>query len=261
MRVGAVVLAGGEGLGTEPAPRYKGLTAIAGRPMIAWVVDALDACETVSEIAVVVPDGEDVGEWGALVDHLVVSDASFMDNALAGLSVFDGQDSVLVVTGDVPALTAAGVDDFVFRSVESGAAFSYPLVSEADMQAQFPGSVRSYVAVDGEKVTGGNMMLVTPEVVRRARDLGELLFEARKSPVALARILGGPFVVRYATGRLRVLDVERKMGDMLGVKCTALHTREASIGADVDKAGDVVLVERVLYSRTSGSKRGSRSEL
>jgi hypothetical protein len=229
--------------------------------MVAWVIEALDASQTVSEIAVVVPDKKGAGDWGASVDHLVESDGSFIDNALAGLSVFDERHPVLVVTGDVPALTATAVDDYVVRSLESGAAFTYPLVAEEDMEAQFPGSARSYLAVDGEKVTGGNLMLVTPEVVRRGRDLGERLFEARKSPISLARILGGAFVLRYAAGRLRVLDVERKMEHMLGVRCVALHTREASIGADVDKVGDVVLVERVLYSRTSGRKRGSRSEL
>jgi GTP:adenosylcobinamide-phosphate guanylyltransferase len=261
VRVGAVVLAGGDGVVTDGTVRFKGLTPVADRPMVEWVVEALKACEKVSEIAVVVPDDVDVGAWTALVDHIVVCDASFIDNVIAGLSVFGGQSSVLVVTGDVPAITAPGVDEYISRSLKSGAALTYPLVSAEDMEAQFPGSARSYIKVDGRRVTGGNMMLLSPELVSSRRDLGERLFQARKSPVALARILGGGFVLRYVTGRLRVSDVERKMGQMLGARCVALHTREASVGADVDKAVDVVVVERVLYSRTSGRNCGSRSEM
>jgi GTP:adenosylcobinamide-phosphate guanylyltransferase len=261
VRVGAVVLAGGEGVADGEVVRFKGLTAVAGRPMVAWVVDALRACETVSEVAVVVPDDYDVGEWAEFVDYVVVSDAPFIDNVIAGLSVFGDRDAVLVVTGDVPALMPSGIDDYVARSLACGAAFTYPLVSAEDMERQFPGSARSYVKVDGCRVTGGNMMLVSPELVRRGRGLGERLFQARKSTAALARILGGVFVLKYVSGRLRVSDVERKMGELLGARCAALHTREASVGADVDKAVDVVVVERVLYSRTSGRNCGSRSEI
>lgn len=261
MRVGAVVLAGGDGVGADAAARFKGLTPVAGRPMVEWVVEALKACETVSEIAVVVPDRSDMGAWSALVDHMVVSDTSFIDNVIAGLSVFGAQDPVLVVTGDVPAITAGGIDDWVARSLESRAALTYPLVSAHDMEAQFPGSARSYIKVDGRQVTGGNMMLLSPELVINRRDLGERLFQARKSPVALARVLGGGFVLKYATGRLRASDVERTMGELIGATCAALETRDASVGADVDKTADVVVVERVLYSRTSGRNCGSRSEM
>lgn len=260
MRVGAVVLAGGDGVGVDADARFKGLTTVADRPMVEWVVEALKGCETVAEIAVVVPDDDGMGAWTALVDHVVVSETSFIDNVIAGLSVFGAQDPVLVVTGDIPALTSAGADDYVARSLESGAALTYPLVSAEDMEAQFPGSARSYVKVDGRKVTGGNMMLLSPELVINRRDLGERLFQARKSPVALARVLGGGFVLKYATGRLRVSDVERKMGELIGARCVALDTRDASVGADIDKTADVVVVERVLYSRTSGTNCGSRSE-
>lgn len=255
-----MVLAGGDGVGADAGARFKGLTPIAGRPMLDWVVEALKACETVAEVAVVVPDDNGTGAWAALADHLVVSDTSFIDNVIAGLSVFGAQDPVLVVTGDVPAITASGIDDYVARSLESGAALTYPLVSAEDMETQFPGSARSYVMVDGRRVTGGNMMLLSPELVIARRDLGERLFQARKSPVALAQILGGGFVLKYATGRLRVSDVERKMGELIGAKCVALGTSDASVGADVDKVVDVVVVERVLYSRTSGRNCGSRSE-
>ena len=260
MRVNAMVLAGGEGAVIDPTVRIKGLVPIAGRPMIEWVVDALRDASTIAEIAVVVPTTENLGSWAERVDHIVVSDGPFIDNALAGFSAFAGDEPVLAATGDLPALTPEAIDDFVRRSLDAGADFSYPLVPAEEMEAQFPGSQRTYVKVSGGKVTGGNMMVLAPEVVRRNRDLGQRLFDERKSPVGMARVIGVPFIFKYVTGQLRVDDVERKMQQLLGARCVAVYTKYASIGADVDKPIDVVVAERVLYARASGRNSPNSAE-
>lgn len=253
MKVDAVVLAGGEGAIIDPTVSTKGLVPIAGRPMIEWVVDALRASESIGEIAVVVPTSEGMGDWVDKVEHLVISDANFIENAIAGCDVFRDKEYVLGATGDLPALTPSAIDDYVERSIASGAEVTYPLVRAEDMEAQFPGSQRTYVKVAGGPVTGGNMMVMVPDVVSRNREVVQALFDTRKSPVAMARVIGIPFIFKYITGRLRVDDVERKMGQLLGGKCAAIYTTHASIGADVDKPIDVVVAERVLYKRASGT--------
>lgn len=252
MKVDAMVLAGGDGAVIDPTVKIKGLVPIAGRPMIEWVIDALRAADSVAEIAVVVPTAQGLGSWADRVDHLVVSDASFIDNAIAGFTVFGGDRYVLGATGDLPALTPEAIDDYILHSLQSGAEFSYPLVRAHDMEEQFPGSRRTYVKVAGGPVTGGNMMVLSPGLVKRNREIGQRLFDTRKSPVAMARVIGVPFILKYISGRLRVDDVERKMEQLLGARCAAIYTSFASIGADVDKPIDVVVAERVLYARSSG---------
>jgi GTP:adenosylcobinamide-phosphate guanylyltransferase len=256
MSVDAMVLAGGDGAVIDPTVRIKGLVPIAGRPMIEWVVDALRGAESIGEISVVVPSSDGLGEWAKQVDHLVVSDSSFTENALAGLGVFGSDRYVLGATGDLPALTSEAIDDYVEASLATGADLTYPLVRAQDMEEQFPGSQRTYVRVAGGEVTGGNVMLLSPALVARNREIAQRLFDTRKSPVAMARVLGLRFIVRYLTGRLRVDDVERKMEQLLGAPCAAVYTRHASIGADVDKPIDVVVAERVLYE----TRKGMRTE-
>lgn len=246
-----MVLAGGDGAVIDPTVTIKGLVPIAGRPMIEWVVDALRASESVGEIAVVVPTRQGLGAWADKVDHLVISKESFIDNTIAGCAIFKNDRHILGATGDLPALTPEAIDDYVARSLETGAEFTYPLVRAEDMEAQFPGSQRTYVKVAGGPVTGGNMTVMSPDIVRRNREIGQRLFDTRKSPVAMARVIGIPFIFKYVTGRLRVDDVERKMGQLLGAKCAAVYTAHASIGADVDKPIDVVVAERVLYRRNA----------
>lgn len=249
MIVDAVVLAGGDGAVIDPSCRFKGLLAVAGRPMVEWVVDALNASETVDGIAVVVPSAVHFDSWVDRAPRIVVSDESFIDNILAGMSVFAGDRPVLLVTGDVPALTPEAIDDFVGRSIETGADVTYPLIREADLQAQFPGSQRTFVRIADGKVTGGNLMLVNPAVAEANRDIASRVFATRKNPLAMARIIGVRFVFRLLLGKLTVAEVEQKLGALIGGTGAAVFTGHASIGADVDKPADVVVAERILYER------------
>jgi GTP:adenosylcobinamide-phosphate guanylyltransferase len=260
MRVDAVVLAGGDGAVIDPTVRIKGIVPIAGKPMVEWVVDAMRASETVAEVAVVVPTAENLGSWADKVDKLVVSDGSFIDNLVAGVNSFRNDRSVLVTTGDLPALTPEAIDDFVTRSLAANADFSYPLIPKEDMERQFPGSKRTYIKLVTGAITGGNMMVLTPALVDRNREIGQRLFDTRKSPVKMARVIGVTFIVKLLTGRLDPSDVANKMGELLGGSCAAITTSHASIGADVDKPVDVIVAERVLFMRHHGRSGGPTAE-
>ena len=250
--VDAVVLAGGDGAVLDPACRFKGLLPIAGKPMVEWVLDALNSAETVGEVAVVVPTAENLGAWVDRTGKLVVSNGSFVDNILAGVGAFRTDRQVLLVTGDIPALTSEAVDSFVRQSMATGAQATYPLIREADMLDQYPGSERTFVRLADGKVTGGNMMLVEPVLLDRNREIGGRIFATRKNPIAMARVIGVRFVVRLVLGKLTVAEVEAKLGELIGGTGAAVYTSEASIGADVDKPVDVIVAERVLYARARG---------
>ncbi len=251
MKVDAVILAGGDGAVIDPNIRFKGLLPIGGKPMVAWVAEAAKKADAISEVAVVVPTAEDLGPWVDEVDKLVVSDSDFVNNALAGIRAFRNDRPVLVLTGDIPAITPEAIDDFVERSLETGADFTYPLIRKEDILEQFPGSERTFVRLVTGPVTGGNMMLANPALVEQNADIGERLFETRKNALKMARVIGMRFVVKLATGRLCVEEVEAKMVELLGGAGAAIYTRHASIGADVDKPEDVIVAERVLHARKS----------
>jgi GTP:adenosylcobinamide-phosphate guanylyltransferase len=260
MVVDAVVLAGGDGAVIDPSCRFKGLLPVAGRPMVEWVVEALNAAETVDEVAVVVPSAEGLDAWADRAPKIVVSDSSFVDNIIAGVGAFRSDRPVLLATGDIPALTPEAVDDFVRRSLETGAHVTYPIIREADLATEFPGSKRTFVRIAEGRVTGGNLMLIDPTFVERNRGVGDRIFATRKNPIAMARVIGFRFVVRLVLGRLTVEEVEKKLGQIIGGRGAAVFTNHASIGADVDKPIDVVVAERVLYARTKGRNQPRHTE-
>jgi hypothetical protein len=108
-----------------------------------------------------------------------------MDNVLAGAASFRVDRPVLVATGDIPLVTPEAIDDLVRASLEGEADFTYPMVRREEMERQFPGSERTYFRLKSGSHTGGNAMLVNPRLIPAARDLGQRLFDQRKSAVGM----------------------------------------------------------------------------
>lgn len=248
MKVDVVILAGGDGELIDPSCRFKGLLPVAGRPLVEWVVDAFTHAELVNEVAVVMPTAEGLGPWVDRVGKLVVSDRSFMDNVLAGVSAFRVDRPVLVATGDIPLATPDAIDEFVSESLATGADFVYPLISKYDLEAAFPGSDRTYFRLKSGMYTGGNIMLTNPVLIPAVRELGQRLFEKRKSPIGILRIAGVGFVAKFVAGRLEPVDLADKIEQLLGGIGAAV-TAHASLAMDVDKPSDLALVEGLLSQK------------
>ena len=145
MKVDAVVLAGGDGEVIDPTVHIKGLVPVAGKPMVEWVVDAL----RLRRPSVRLPWSCPPPRTSALGRTKSTSSWSRMTASsttlLRACDSFRNDRSVLVTTGDLPALYPEAIDDYVTRSLEAGADFSYPLVPRTAMEEQFPGSQRTYV--------------------------------------------------------------------------------------------------------------------
>ena len=245
-QVDAIVLAGGSGTAIDPDCPIKGLVQVAGRPLVAWVVSALRAASSIRHIAVVIPRGDNLGEWTELADHIVVHDGSFSENIGAGAGALAKDLMFLGVTGDIPALTPEAVDDLVGQTLARKVAVSYPLISEKDIMEQFPGSSRTFFTLKSGKYTGGNAMVADPRLYGRLHDLTQEMFDTRKSAFKMLELIGLPFALKLLSGRLDPTDVENKMAHLMNTSCAAIYTHYASIGADVDKPADIAPVEQIL---------------
>ncbi len=106
MRIGAVVLAAGQGTRMRSA-LPKVVHPIAGRPMVAWVLDALETAGAASTVVVVGHGAEAVRE--ALPEGVAVAvqerQRGTGDAARVGLEALDPScDTVIVACGDTPLL-------------------------------------------------------------------------------------------------------------------------------------------------------------
>lgn len=168
---------------------------------------------------------------------------SFLESLAAGMELVDG-DRFLVVTGDLPCLTREAVDDFIARC-DPSATLNYPIVPIEAAEARFPGMKRTTLALREGRFTGGNLALATTHGMRRAMPTLRAAYEARKSPLRLAAMVGYGTLARVALARLvpaslPISALERAVGRFLGAPVSAVRTEYAEIGADVDNAAQYV---------------------
>ncbi len=171
-------------------------------------------------------------------DALLLERGNALSNLLAALEWLEqsrgrAPDRVLVSATDLPFLNPASVLRFI-RSCPSDAELCLPVVEKTAFESAFPGVKRDYVTLrDGQWKVGGVVMVRAPALLA-ARPHLERIFAARKSPLALARLLGWRFVAKLLIRRATVPELERKVGALLGCRTAALVTPDADLAFDID---------------------------
>jgi GTP:adenosylcobinamide-phosphate guanylyltransferase len=254
--VDAVVLAGGVDTGdiaTELGVVHRPLLAVGGRPIVARVLSALRGASRIGKVALVAPSPVQAAAPADAVDARVEAGDSFVDNMARGVeAIIPGSDHLLVITGDLPLITPAAIDDFVRRSLASCAALCYSIIPKEASERQFPGGRRTYVRLREGAFTGGNGMVVARHLVQAHRALLDRLFTARKHPLKMASVLGIGFIAGLLTHRLTLPYIEARIGAVIGGRAAAIISTYAELGFDVDKLDDLYLCRRVAAS--SGSR-------
>ena len=244
----AIVLAGGDSSHIDAQQPVKGLLEIAGKPMVAWAVEALMHARSIARIIVVIPPNTARGSWAdgiTIVEH----EGSLLDNCESALAVIDGANPLLWLSADVPAITPEAIDDYTQRVTDRGAELTYPMILETDINRVFPGSVRTYMKLREGRMTGGNLFTCTLDVANKVRPIVSSFIDARKDPMAMVRLLGPGVATKFALGSLSIADVERRIDKGFGIKAAGIITPFVEIGVDVDKPADVAPMEKYLQNR------------
>jgi GTP:adenosylcobinamide-phosphate guanylyltransferase len=255
VKVPAIVLAGGKTYGSLAAATgetWRALIRIAGRPIVQFLLDALRQAQSIGKVVLVGPDELDDAIPHSLRDARVPGGAGLAESLFSGLQYLDCSGPVLAVTADVPCITAAAIEDFVQASAACAADLCYSIIPRDVCDARFPGVHRTYVRVKEGSFTGGNATMLRAEAMMEKEDLIRQLYQARKSPLRLASLLGPRFVVGLLLGRAAIADIERRASQILGASARAVVSRYAELGFDVDKLDDLVTARKALGEQSKG---------
>lgn len=239
MEVDAVILAGDQ--------EGRSLLPVGSRPIIAWVVEALLASGRIRRLVVAGPP-----ELASALPPdvtLVPAGRTAVDSALNGAAAFPEAEWLLLVTADIPLLKPEAVRDFLDRCRERPADFYYPIVSRECNEASYPGVERTYVRLRDGTFTGGNMVLIKTSALLTCARRGRELVRLRKSPLALSRLIGLKFIIKFLTHRLTIAEAEKHFSRLLGARGVGIISPYPEIGIDVDKESDLELARRVLGNR------------
>lgn len=252
MKWTAVVLAGSRGA-ADPVARaagvsHKAFAPVAGRPMIAHVLDTLAACRSVGRVIVAIePDAPAIPRTGA---ERITAARSPSLSALAGFEA--AGPPMLVTTADHPLLTAEMVETLIAQAVASGADVAAavairPVVEEAGSTAR-----RTYLKFRDAQVSGCNLFaLMTPEA-RAALAFWRTIETERKRPWRIAWAIGPGTLIAYLAGLLSSRGAARAVGRAAGCRAALVQLPFPDAAHDVDKPEDLAFAERRLAERRAG---------
>jgi GTP:adenosylcobinamide-phosphate guanylyltransferase len=246
----ALILAGGPAppeLCTATGCPDRALIPLLDQPMVARVLAALRATPGVEKIAVA-GSAQTLSAVSGVVP--VEAGGRMVDNLQRGLAATSSE-TVIVCTCDIPLVTGATFEAFVHLAKERHLELAYPIVQRTTSEAAFPGGQRTYARLSDGEFTGGNAVIVPRRIVQQVVELIDVAYNARKNPMALAKILGPAFVMKFLSKRLSIAEVELKASRVLGCRAGAVVMTDASIAFDVDKPADLEVARRALSARTT----------
>lgn len=228
----AVVTAGGRIAGEyayDAATTVKALAPVRGETMLTRVLSALSAAGA-DRIAVV--GGNEVRAACGGGVRFVDESPSGAENVLRALRAWPDEGALLYATSDMPYVTAAAVRDFVERAPKDAVAIA--LTEHADFTARFPDAPPFGITLAGERVVNGGLFRIPAGARAVVARLAAELFDARKRPWQMARMVGLGTLLRFATRRLSVTDVEAVAVRLLGVRGAAVRGCAPELGFDAD---------------------------
>jgi GTP:adenosylcobinamide-phosphate guanylyltransferase len=275
----AVVLAGSSSLrGAEkshPADN-KCLWNVMGKALVEYVVQALHQAGCTP---ICVATSEDVKEqMQRLMGHAacvaVASGPAVSDTLLAGMAVMPSAKRILVATGDLPLLTAEAVDHFLSEALASGAELVYSIVRRQSLTGTYALGERLFVPLNEGEFSGGNLFLMSPDLITRCVPVLKRMYAARKKPIAMARLIGLPFLLRFlvalaarpshspsrrlCVGALKRLGLHpldipsiiHRAEQLLHCTASVVISPYPEVCFDVDKPSDLRVAEAILAERT-----------
>lgn len=248
----ALILAGG----TAPpdliayAPSGdRALIELEGRTLLAYTYDALRQTPGIERIAVAaLPATLEVLSTIAPGALPAKAADTMMDTVVSGLHALDAP-SVLISTCDIPLAGADSYTELIEKTRARDLEACYPIVSRSTCEAQFPEGKRTYGRVKEGAFTAGNAVIVQSHVIEPLLDFFKASYNARKNPIAMARLLGGSFLIKAITRQLRVAEAESTVSRLLGCRAGAIELQDAAIAFDIDKLEHYEVARRVLAAR------------
>jgi CTP:molybdopterin cytidylyltransferase MocA len=256
--IDAVLTAGGIPKPDEPLypitqGKSKALLPIAGKPMVQWILDALDLSALVGRVVVVgLAPGE--AELTSRKELIYLPNAgSMIGNVEAGVRKIlehnPAAQKALIVSSDVPCLTTEMVDWMINTCLTSDHEVYYGLISQADMERRFPGSRRSYFAIKEGRFCGSDIIMISTALVGHYPPVWNEIVGARKNILRQASIIGFDTLFLMLFRLMTIPEAERRAQTKLGVKGRIVLDPYAETGMDVDKPHQYELVKRDLETR------------
>ncbi len=253
----AIVVAGGipqEGEPLYPLSKgtHKALLSIAGKPMIQWVLEALEDAKQISSVLVVgapLPQDVEMSKVKATIPNQV----DMLSNILSGmrklLELEANAHHVVLVSSDIPAITGEMVDWLVHTTMQTDEDVYYTVIERKVMEAKYPLSRRSYTRLKDIEVCGGDINVVRATLSADNHEMWKKIIAARKNVFKQAALIGLDTLFLLLLRQITLDDAVHTVASRMKISGRAIISPFAEMGMDIDKPHQFEIVEADLLQR------------
>jgi CTP:molybdopterin cytidylyltransferase MocA len=230
----------------------KCLTPIAGSPMAARVVRALEQSTQVGTILLSGPPVEALRgspELSAMVSggiRWMSPEATPATSAAAALAALPEDVPVLLTTGDHALLTPDMVRHFLDQARVLGGDVVVALAPHELVRRTYPRTRRTVLKFRDGRYCGCNLFAFLTPRGRRMAHLWKQVEADRKNPIRVIGLVGWGAMALYALGLLSLGDAVRRISRQAGIAAGVVTMPFAEAAIDVDTVADLDLVRAIV---------------
>jgi len=229
----AVITAGGRLHGAYAAAAQtdvKALAPVRGTAMLELAIDALRGAG-IDRVAVV--GGEAIRRaYADRFDRFIDETAAGSENVLRALHAWGDDEPLIYMTSDLPYVTPAAVRDMLLRTQPG--ILTMAVAEHPSFVRRFPAAPAFGITLAGERIVNGGVFVIPAGGTGSLARLAAQLFEARKSPWRMARLVGPTFLARLLFGRLTIGALESVAKGAIGYPAMALRGCAPELAYDAD---------------------------
>ncbi len=231
----------------------KALIDIGGKPMLQWILDALNGCQRIEQVILVgLPEGVKLQSRHPLTQ--VDNHGDLFENVRAGaealLRLDPAAEISLLLPADVPAITAKMIDWMVDRIQGLPYDIFYSVVERSVMEKRYPQSKRTYTRLKDFEICGGDVHAFRPAFAVQNNPLWERILAARKNPLKQASLVGLDTLFLLLTRQMTLEELAAFISRKLGMRGQAVLLPYAEMGMDVDKDFQLEIMRNELLKKT-----------
>lgn len=249
----AVVLAGDRGaddpLAGALGVKRKALLPLNGKPMLAYVLEALEGSKNISKISVIANDVESlIAEFGNTA-HVSFEEGAHSPVSSVIKAAKGKEKPVFVLTADNPLITSSAIDDFCTLSTKSDADITVGFATKSAVLKSFPQANRTFIRLKGEGYTGCNMFALLTANSDHALNFWLGIESERKKAWKLVAAFGWFNLIKTLCGMMSLDNAMVSAGKVIGAIPKAIILEDPALSMDVDKPIHVDQVEKLLVGR------------
>jgi GTP:adenosylcobinamide-phosphate guanylyltransferase len=250
----AVALAGGVLESDFRAAGYevpnKAYLRVGDRTMLERVLSALRGAASIGRVRCVSHPDAFAATFGerakALCDDVVAPGGGVVDSLLAGFEGLGSDELVLVAATDIPLVTPGVIDAFVALAQAQPCDVGYGFVSRNAHERRFPQVRHTWVRLREGVFCGAGVSVLRVGASSKIAALLRKVAAFRKSPLRLASLLSVGLVLKVALGFARIADIERRAGELTGLRCRGVLSDDPELAVNVDRLSDLRALETIV---------------